>query len=463
MARPSRLTARPAARAASRATSRAAARSRSAAPVQTIGLRAAEVIERQRTQIRAKLASAVDGRDPEGVHDMRVATRRLRACLGLFAPWIDPEELARVVPAVRSVTRTLGRVRELDVLRLRLGVLARRAAPGRAIAIEALAGTLERRRRKARARMLARFAKVDLDRLDRRLRRLVGHLEASGRPAREASALADRAGAPPPARAPSPPETDHEDRHGDGAAAVRGGTPAQPSHIAQLARAPRLADPVPSATDSHAVGVTPAASAAHRSSTGHVAGPAHEGRPGAAEAPTEPPVEAPISALLRVAAPRILAAATDALDQPIPEQAGSAEAAAAIHRVRIAAKKLRYLLEVVAPYLDESASLLVKRLRSLQDRLGDFHDDTVLDGVLGEAIDEAVERERKLLAAELRRLRRSRRRALASDERGVRAAIVELRAGDFGGKLRSALVAAGVAERDLVERRLGDATDDPHG
>ena len=42
----------------------------------------------------AQIASAVDGRDPEGVHDMRVATRRLRACLRVFARWLDTNGFA---------------------------------------------------------------------------------------------------------------------------------------------------------------------------------------------------------------------------------------------------------------------------------------------------------------------------------------------------------------------------------
>src|SRR5262245_22721153 len=147
------------------------ARSRSSAdgsPADTIGRRAAQVLEEQRGELVDHLGSALDGRDPDGVHDMRVASRRLRAALDLFGPWAEAAERKRVASAVRDVTRALGRVRELDVMRLRLAGLAKRARPERALAIEALDARLERRRRRARARMMTRFAKVDLDRLDHR-------------------------------------------------------------------------------------------------------------------------------------------------------------------------------------------------------------------------------------------------------------------------------------------------------
>jgi CHAD domain-containing protein len=65
-------------------------------------------------------------------------------------------------------------VRELDVLRIRLAGLAARAKPERKLAIEMVDSRLSRLRRRARARMMKRFAAVDLDRLDLQLRRLTG-------------------------------------------------------------------------------------------------------------------------------------------------------------------------------------------------------------------------------------------------------------------------------------------------
>lgn len=332
------------------------------APASTVRRRAAQVIDEQRVKIFAHVAAAVDGRDPEGVHDMRVATRRLRACLKVFTPWLDAGELDRVAPAARSLTRALGRVRELDVLRLRLGELATTAAPQRALAIECVDARLARRRSRARARMMARFAKVDLDRLEGRLRRLTAQLARPGAPANADAATA--------ATAPA----------GEAAAPAAAGTGGEP----------------------------------------------------------------PIADLLTALAGVVLDEARAISCPSLPEQVGTEHAAEALHAVRIAAKKLRYTLEIVAPYLGDGGTNVVRRLRAVQDKLGDFHDDTVLDDTLRPEIERALERGRPLLAAELRGLRSSRRRALLRDERAVRLAIAQLREDDFVGLLAGALAAAGV-------------------
>jgi CHAD domain-containing protein len=53
--------------------------------------------------------------DIESVHRMRVASRRLRASLGLFGECFDAGEVKKWNRAVRSVTRKLGEARDLDV------------------------------------------------------------------------------------------------------------------------------------------------------------------------------------------------------------------------------------------------------------------------------------------------------------------------------------------------------------
>jgi hypothetical protein len=46
----------------------------------------------------------------------------------------------------------------------------------------------------------------------------------------------------------------------------------------------------------------------------------------------------------------------------------------ALHDMRIAAKRLRYVLELVAPVFGEGAELGAKRAKKLQDLLGEIHD-----------------------------------------------------------------------------------------
>jgi CHAD domain-containing protein len=58
--------------------------------------------------------------DPEGVHQMRVAARRLRSDLRTFSSLVDEAWAASLVEELRWVGRTLGDVRDLDVLRARI-------------------------------------------------------------------------------------------------------------------------------------------------------------------------------------------------------------------------------------------------------------------------------------------------------------------------------------------------------
>src|SRR3954464_14653224 len=46
----------------------------------------------------------------------------------------------------------------------------------------------------------------------------------------------------------------------------------------------------------------------------------------------------------------------------------------ALHDMRIAAKRLRYVLELTAPVFGEGAARAAKRAKKLQDLLGEIHD-----------------------------------------------------------------------------------------
>lgn len=57
--------------------------------------------------------------DPEGVHQARVAARRLRSHLDTFRPLLRAEPTTELADELRWLGRRLGRVRDLDVLRAR--------------------------------------------------------------------------------------------------------------------------------------------------------------------------------------------------------------------------------------------------------------------------------------------------------------------------------------------------------
>ncbi len=58
---------------------------------------------------------AVREQDPEGVHQMRVGLRRLRAAMAVFSDLTDDEESARIKAELKWLTNELGPARELDV------------------------------------------------------------------------------------------------------------------------------------------------------------------------------------------------------------------------------------------------------------------------------------------------------------------------------------------------------------
>lgn len=64
--------------------------------------------------------AALAGRDVEGVHDMRVASRRLRAALELFRDVFSTKRLKPMLREVKGLADALGRVRDLDVQLARL-------------------------------------------------------------------------------------------------------------------------------------------------------------------------------------------------------------------------------------------------------------------------------------------------------------------------------------------------------
>jgi len=61
------------------------------------------------------------GEDIEELHDMRVATRRMRAALAVFEPYIDHKAYKPYLKDLRRTGRLLGRVRDLDVFHEKAG------------------------------------------------------------------------------------------------------------------------------------------------------------------------------------------------------------------------------------------------------------------------------------------------------------------------------------------------------
>ena len=93
------------------------------------------------------------GADPERLHEMRVASRRLRAAFSLFREYLPArgESLRR---ELTRLGRALGIVRDLDVRLAQLAAWRRDSTPGDAPAFEAIEALLVKRRDAARVKLV---------------------------------------------------------------------------------------------------------------------------------------------------------------------------------------------------------------------------------------------------------------------------------------------------------------------
>jgi CHAD domain-containing protein len=80
------------------------------------GTAAVATLQRLAGQLMENLPGTLGGEDIEALHDMRVASRRLRAALRIFKPAFPKKPHLTVESKVKSITGALGTVRDSDVL-----------------------------------------------------------------------------------------------------------------------------------------------------------------------------------------------------------------------------------------------------------------------------------------------------------------------------------------------------------
>ena len=108
------------------------------------------------------------GEDPEAIHDMRVASRRLQEILWVVLPRTKPER--RLLRDIRDARRTQAEARDLDVITAHLRNRRERAAKDDlAVALDLLLVDLASRREIAQQDLRRDLAKLDLRPLQSRL------------------------------------------------------------------------------------------------------------------------------------------------------------------------------------------------------------------------------------------------------------------------------------------------------
>jgi CHAD domain-containing protein len=95
------------------------------------------------------------GEDIEELHDMRVATRRMRAAYQVFGDYLDMDQMAPFLKGLRRTGRALGAVRDLDVFWEKTQHYLDTLPPDRPTDLGPLRAVWEAEREAARERMLA--------------------------------------------------------------------------------------------------------------------------------------------------------------------------------------------------------------------------------------------------------------------------------------------------------------------
>lgn len=136
-----------------------------------LALAGRKVVGQQILKMKANVKGAIEDLDPEYLHDLRVATRRLRSALRLFASVLGPRRSDSLRVELNWIARLLGAVRDLDVFILNLRAQARRLGEAGTVA-ETLAGEMERQRAPEHAALASALTSRRFRELLRRLERL---------------------------------------------------------------------------------------------------------------------------------------------------------------------------------------------------------------------------------------------------------------------------------------------------
>jgi CHAD domain-containing protein len=142
---------------------------------------AAMAVEVRADEVFEHSEGVLDTTAIERVHDMRVATRRLRAVMEIFAPAFPRKEHRRLLREVKALADALGERRDRDVA---IDAMARTGAaltaddrPG----IDHLVGELRDEQRGANELLASRLEQLEADDLRGRLRALAASARVPAR------------------------------------------------------------------------------------------------------------------------------------------------------------------------------------------------------------------------------------------------------------------------------------------
>ena len=96
---------------------------------------------------------ALKGKDIEGVHQMRVATRRWRSAYSTFGDYLPKAYIGKIYRDLRNTAKLLGEVRDLDVFLDKMRKYLKNVSDADKTALEPLIKIIKKDRRKARKQL----------------------------------------------------------------------------------------------------------------------------------------------------------------------------------------------------------------------------------------------------------------------------------------------------------------------
>ncbi len=147
-------------------------------PEEPYGLAAARIVRVRAEELFAASGDVLDTSDIERVHAMRVASRRLRAVLEIFAPCFPKREYRTVLRDVKRLADALGLRRDPDVHIAGMQRLADAMQPAQRPGIAALIDNLRIEQEAGNAALALELERIKTIDLHTRLLALADHAEA---------------------------------------------------------------------------------------------------------------------------------------------------------------------------------------------------------------------------------------------------------------------------------------------
>lgn len=116
-----------------------------------------KILAQQFEKFQAQEAGSRTGEDIEAIHDMRVASRRMRSVLRLLSAYYKAKYVKQFLDGLQSSAGALGRVRDLDVLLTDLQAFQAKQADDEKQAMQGIIDRFQKRRVKALANLNHQF------------------------------------------------------------------------------------------------------------------------------------------------------------------------------------------------------------------------------------------------------------------------------------------------------------------